>query len=168
MFPHLRPISIQSAKVDAVVYLAVNCVINDRKFIKVTWWTWSMSLVITVIFCAGLLGTCSMPGLSGLRSGLVSTFSGMSLQPTRGISSQCLRTVRAKCSSVCFFRPVNQTKLTSFHIWSEKTYILYKLSKFLTTLILNFCWPKKIRFATLTLPHQVHSGVHPIYLLCTI
>lgn len=77
---------------------------------------WNMSLVIIAVFCCTHLHTCSMPGLSGLRSGLVSTCSGMSLQPTRGISSQCLRTVRAKCSSVCFLRPVSQTKWISFHI----------------------------------------------------
>lgn len=49
--------------------------------------------------------TCSIPGLSGWSSGLVSTCSGTSLQPTFGISFQCFNTVRARCSSVCFFRP---------------------------------------------------------------
>lgn len=52
--------------------------------------------------------TCSMPGLSGFRRGLVSTCSGTSLQPTRGISSQRLSTARARCSSVCFFSPVTE------------------------------------------------------------
>lgn len=49
--------------------------------------------------------TCSIPGLSGWSSGLVSTCSGTSLQPALGIPSQCLSTVRARCSSVCFFKP---------------------------------------------------------------
>ena len=49
--------------------------------------------------------TCSMPGLSGFSRGRVSTCSGTSLQPTLGISSQWFSTVRAKCSSVCFFKP---------------------------------------------------------------
>jgi hypothetical protein len=40
-----------------------------------------------------------MPGFSGLKSGLVSTCSGTSLHPTFGISSHCLRTDRANCSS---------------------------------------------------------------------
>lgn len=53
----------------------------------------------------GLFPTCSMPGLSGFSRGLVSTCSGTSLQPTRSISSQWFSTVRARCSSVCFFRP---------------------------------------------------------------
>lgn len=72
--------------------------------------------------------TCSMPGLSGLNSGLVSTCSGTSLQPTLGISSQCLRTVRARSSSVCFFRPAEPKEhtvtrvrwgiyLDSYHHW---------------------------------------------------
>lgn len=52
--------------------------------------------------------TCSIPGLSGFSRGLVSTCSGTSLQPTRGMSSQWLRTARARCSSVCFLRPVRK------------------------------------------------------------
>lgn len=54
-------------------------------------------------FCSGTLRTCSMPGLSGFSSGRVSTCSGTSLQPARGMSSQWRSTVRARCSSVCFF-----------------------------------------------------------------
>jgi len=42
--------------------------------------------------------TCSMPGFSGLYSGLVSTCSGTSLQPTFGISSQFCSTASASCS----------------------------------------------------------------------
>lgn len=49
-----------------------------------------------------VLITCSMPGLSGLSSGLVSTCSGTRRQPTRGMSSQCLRAASATCSSVGF------------------------------------------------------------------
>jgi len=39
-----------------------------------------------------------MPGFSGLYSGLVSTCSGTSLQPTFGISSQFCSTASASCS----------------------------------------------------------------------
>ena len=44
--------------------------------------------------------TCSMPGLSGLKRGLVSTCSGTNRQPTLGTSCQWCNTARAKCSSV--------------------------------------------------------------------
>ena len=47
-----------------------------------------------------------MPGLSGLSSGRVSTCSGTRWQPTRGMSSQCLRASSATCSSVGFLCPV--------------------------------------------------------------
>lgn len=59
--------------------------------------------------------TCSIPGLSGWSNGLVSTCSGTSLQPTRGISSQWFNTVKARCSSVCFFKP---TKRQQIHQWN--------------------------------------------------
>lgn len=49
--------------------------------------------------------TCSMPGLSGLSSGRVSTCSGTKRQPTRGMSSQWCRTISPRCSSVFFFWP---------------------------------------------------------------
>lgn len=53
--------------------------------------------------CLGAARTCSMPGLSGFSNGRVSTCSGTSLQPARGMSSQWRSTLRARCSSVCFF-----------------------------------------------------------------
>lgn len=59
-----------------------------------------------------LLGceTCSMPGLSGLSSGRVSTCSGTRRQPARGMSSQCRSTASARCSSVGFFWPGGQRR----------------------------------------------------------
>lgn len=64
-----------------------------------------------------------MPGLSGFRRGLVSTCSGTSLQPIRGISSQRLSTARARCSSVCFFSPVVEM-LKIF--WTQSGFTCYR------------------------------------------
>ena len=49
---------------------------------------WRLCSVGCLHFCSGTLRTCSMPGLSGFSSGRVSTCSGTSLQPARGMSSQ--------------------------------------------------------------------------------
>lgn len=159
MFPHLTRIySLHLLKLMQLFILAENCVTNDGQFIKVTWWTlgYVPGNHTGILLQTLAYSTCSMPGLSGLRSGLVSTCSGMSLQPTRGISSQCLRTVRAKCSSVCFFRPVSQMKLISFHILYDQRKKHYKhcissvnVSPLSSSISVG---PRKMRFPTLTLP----------------
>lgn len=77
------------------------CEHTERKIYSLT----IISICSMTLGKAWLFPTCSMPGLSGFSRGLVSTCSGTSLQPTLGISSQWLSTVKAKCSSVCFFRP---------------------------------------------------------------
>ncbi len=64
---------------------------------------WTMANTSNV--CAVVQPTCSIPGLSGLKSALVSTCSVINLVPTRGISCQWCRTARARCSSdTVFFR----------------------------------------------------------------
>lgn len=85
--PHLN------SPLRGIKHRTTNCFFPSRALIR-----WRQQA-----FGVGL--TCSIPGLSGWSSGLVSTCSGMSLHPTRGISSQCFNTVRARCSSVLFFKP---------------------------------------------------------------
>lgn len=72
-----------------------------------------------------------MPGFSGLKSGLVSTCSGTSLQPTLGISSHCLRTDRASCSSWFLRLSMNWKKASlkfyTFQMTSLPCYMTIKL-----------------------------------------
>lgn len=78
-----------------------------------------------------------MPGLSGFSSGRVSTCSGTSLQPTRGISSQWLTAVRARCSSVCFFRPEiwTQCAVGNTNIQQDRSWV--------TIFILDLRWSQE-------------------------
>lgn len=100
--------------------------------------------------------TCSIPGLSGWSNGLVSTCSGMSLQPTRGISSQWFSTVRARCSSVCFFKPVESSNpygsewicITASLGWKKKARCRW-WSPFSSSISVG---AMKTRFSTFTLP----------------
>lgn len=73
-----------------------------------------------------------MPGFSGLKSGLVSTCSGTSLQPTLGISSHRLRTDRASCSSWFLRLSMNWKKASlkfyAFQMTSLTCYMTIKLT----------------------------------------
>lgn len=84
-----------------------------------------------------------MPGFSGLKSGLVSTCSGTSLQPTLGISSHCLRTDRASCSS-WFLRLSMDWKKASLKFY---TFQMTSLPCYMT-IKLKFQYPGKHDFDT--------------------
>lgn len=113
-----------------------------------------------------------MPGLSGFSSGLVSTCSGTSLQPARGISSQWLIAVRARCSSVCFFKPEIRTQravgntsvqqdrswVTIFILdlrWSQEDSICHLYSSTRSVM-----WPVDLPF--LAKLHQDLTGFHRV------
>lgn len=80
-----------------LVALSKKRLYNQKHF---TWSSHQSPWLPYVGWEAGVTSTCSMPGLSGLYSGLVSTCSGTKRQPTFGISSQWCSTAKARCSSV--------------------------------------------------------------------